>query len=60
MKPFKPGFRNRLPLEFLKQTSVMRSRVYDLRQQPADDLLKVINIKTTQRLAPGYFVTLGP
>jgi hypothetical protein len=43
-----------------KQTSVMRLRVYDLRQQPADDLLKAIRIKTTQRLAPGYFVTLRP
>jgi hypothetical protein len=43
-----------------KQTSVMQLRVYDLGQQPADDLLKAISIKTTQKLAPGYFVTLGP
>ncbi len=43
-----------------KQTSVTRLRVYDLKQQPADDLLKAINIKTSQKLAPGYFVTLRP
>ena len=43
-----------------KQTSVMRLRVYDLRQQPADDLLRGITVKTTQRLAPGYFVTFRP
>ncbi len=43
-----------------KQTSMTRLRVYDLRQQPADDLLKGIGIKTTQRLAPGYFVTFRP
>jgi len=43
-----------------KQTSVMQLRVYDLRQQPADDLLKAINTKTTQKVAPGYFVTLVP
>ena len=43
-----------------KQTSMARLRVYDLRQQPADDLLKGISIKTSQTLAPGYFVTLSP
>jgi hypothetical protein len=43
-----------------KQTSVTRLRVYDLRQQPADDLLKGISIKTSQTLAPGYFVTVRP
>jgi hypothetical protein len=43
-----------------KQTSVTQLRVYDLRQQPADDLPKALSIKTTQKLAPGYFVTLGP
>jgi len=43
-----------------RQTSVTRLRVYDLRQQPSDDLLKAISIKTTQGLMPGYFVTLRP
>jgi hypothetical protein len=43
-----------------KQTSVTALRVYDLGQQPADDLLKGISIKTGQKLAPGYFVTLRP
>jgi hypothetical protein len=38
----------------------MRLRVYDLRQQPADDLLKGISIKASQRLVAGYFVTLAP
>jgi len=41
-------------------TSMMLLRVYDLTRQPTDDLLKVINIKTTQRLTPGYFVTFRP
>jgi hypothetical protein len=43
-----------------KQTSVSRLRIYDLGQQPADDLLKGISIKTSQAIAPGYFVTLTP
>ena len=43
-----------------KQTSVMQVRVYDLGQQPADDLRKAISVKTTQKRAPGYFVTLVP
>jgi len=43
-----------------KQTSMMQLRVYDLGQQPADDLLKAISVKTSQKLAPGYFVTPGP
>ena len=43
-----------------KQTSVMQLRVYDLGQQPADDLLKAITIKTPQKIAPGYFATLRP
>jgi hypothetical protein len=43
-----------------RQTSVMQLRVYDLKQQPADDLLKAISIKTTQKREPGYFVTLKP
>jgi hypothetical protein len=43
-----------------KQTSAVRLRVYDLRQQPADDLLRGISVKTTQRLAPGYLVTFRP
>ena len=48
------------PPEVPKQTSVVQLRVYDLRQQPADDLLKAITIKTPQKLAPGYFATLRP
>jgi hypothetical protein len=43
-----------------KQTSMTRLRVYDLRQQPEDELLKGISIKTSQNIAPGYFVTLKP
>src|SRR5262249_49070967 len=43
-----------------KQTSVARVRVYDLRQQPADDILKAISTNTSPNLAPGYFVTLRP
>jgi len=43
-----------------KQTSMTRLRVYDLLQQPADELLKGISIKTGQNIAPGYFVTLKP
>lgn len=43
-----------------RQTSMMRLRFYDLGQQPADDLLKGISIKTGQGIAPGYFVTLTP
>jgi hypothetical protein len=43
-----------------KQTSMTRLRVYDLRQQPSDELLKGISIKTSQSIAPGYFVTLKP
>jgi hypothetical protein len=43
-----------------KQASVIQLRVYDLRQQPADDLLKAITIKAPQQLAPGYFATLRP
>jgi hypothetical protein len=43
-----------------KQTSVMALRIYDLKQDPADDLRKGINIQATQKLAPGYFVTLRP
>jgi len=35
-------------------------RVYDLGQQPADDLLKAISIDGKQKLAPGYLVTLRP
>jgi hypothetical protein len=48
------------PPEVPKQTSIVQLRVYDLGQQPADDLLKAITIKTPQKLAPGYFATLRP
>jgi hypothetical protein len=48
------------PPGIAKQASATRLRVYDLRQQPADDLLKAISIKTAQKLAPRYFVTLRP
>jgi hypothetical protein len=43
-----------------KQASMTRLRVYDLRRQPADELLNGISVKTSQTLAPGYFVTLRP
>jgi hypothetical protein len=43
-----------------KQTSVTPLRVYDLGQQPADDLLKALSIKMAQKPAPGYFVTVRP
>ena len=43
-----------------KQTSATRVRVYDLRQQPADDLLRAISTSTSQKLPPDYFVTLRP
>jgi hypothetical protein len=43
-----------------KQTSVTQLRVYDLKQQPADDLLKAISTTTTAKFPPGYFVTLRP
>jgi hypothetical protein len=43
-----------------KQTSMVQLRIYDLGQQPTGDLLKAINVKTTQKLAPGYFATLRP
>jgi hypothetical protein len=43
-----------------KPTSVTPVRIYDLGQQPADDLLKALSIKATQKLAPAYFVTIRP
>jgi hypothetical protein len=48
------------PPEVPKQTSVVHLRVYDLGQQPGDDLVKAITIRTPQKLAPGYFATLRP
>ena len=61
---FDEAIRTRLapptPPGVAKQTSATRLRVYDLRDHLADDLLGGISIKTTQKLAPGFFVTLRP
>jgi hypothetical protein len=60
---FDDALRTRIPETppgVAKQTSMTRLRVYDLRQQPSDELLKGISIKTSQNIAPGYFVTLKP
>jgi len=43
-----------------RRTSMIRLRIFDLAQDPAGDLLKSIRIETTQKLTPGYFVTLRP
>ncbi len=43
-----------------KQTSAVELRIYDLKQDPSDDLRKGINIQTTQKLAARYFVTVRP
>jgi hypothetical protein len=53
---FKHSSHRRMSRYFLMKSCEPGSR----RQQPADELLKGINIKTSQTLAPGYFVTLRP
>lgn len=60
---FDEALRSRIvetPPGVAKQTSMTRLRVYDLRRQPSDDLLKGMSIRTGQNIAPGYFVTLRP